>query len=214
MFGRSHLQQEWSTTTHIFQFHPGFLNFLHNQQLPVNNYISKTSVWFQLLLLQKLSWSPALNEARNKKPREPSTRRTELDGLVSPAVALHLETTGPLCADLFMWVRHSLTKTLPFSFTLNPGLTFHLRSAVFRRTTPQWTDRVAKLHRTTITTTIMMMMMMRTTAPPGDVCFVRIPVGQAYSEQPGPEHEPAHRSDVAKGCRSSALRPHRPPSSL
>lgn len=108
----------------------------------------------------------------------------------------------------------SLTKTLPFSFTLNPGLTFHLRSAVFRRTTPQWTDRVAKLHRTTITTTMMMMMMMRTTAQPGDVCFVRIPVGQAYSEQPGPEHEPAHRSDVAKGCRSSALRPHRPPSSL
>lgn len=102
MFGRSHLHQEWSKTTHIFQFHPGFLNFLHNQQLPVNNYISKTSVWFQLLLLQKLSWSPALNEARNKKPREPSTRRTELDGLVSPAVALHLETTGPLCADLFM----------------------------------------------------------------------------------------------------------------
>lgn len=33
---------------------------------------------------------------------KPSTHRTALDGLVSPAVALHLETTGPLCADLFM----------------------------------------------------------------------------------------------------------------
>lgn len=102
MFGRSHLHQEWSKTTHIFQFHPGFLNFLHNQQLSCQQLHQQNICLISASAFTKLSWSPALNEARNKKPREPSTRRTELDGLVSPAVALHLETTGPLCADLFM----------------------------------------------------------------------------------------------------------------